>query len=300
MYFKAPLVQDAESQRSTSSRAFKWGIAFIGGSCLVFLSVMAMSASGPSAAESTNLLGMLASSRFSSRASPVLPQTFANQLPGPSPWKELALAGIEAAKSCNRDVSLNAGVKSVLASMHSKDRAILARAEGQAIKTAKDLQAGMVAPLSGVWDPFGLSTELDQGKLLFYREAEIKHGRLCMLATLGIVAGERFHPLFGGNVQVNPYTNLFQADLQSFWFVLGVLIFGIEAQSPFYGPDGTISMPEDRVPGDVGFDPLNLKPKKPQDLLQMQNKEILNGRLAMIAFSGIIAQELVTGKLLSD
>merc|ERR1712048_1515810 len=50
------------------------------------------------------------------------------------------------------------------------------------------------------------------------------------------------------------------------------------------------------LPGDLGFDPLGLKPKKAEDLKVMQAKELNNGRLAMLASAGIIAQELVTGK----
>ena len=53
---------------------------------------------------------------------------------------------------------------------------------------------------------------------------------------------------------------------------------------------------ENYAPGDLGFDPLNLKPKEPAALLAMQNKELNNGRLAMIACAGIVVQELVTGE----
>merc|ERR1711897_77713 len=55
--------------------------------------------------------------------------------------------------------------------------------------------AGITAPL-GFWDPRGFSADLDEGKLLFYREAELKHGRVCMLASLGILVSEKFHPFF--------------------------------------------------------------------------------------------------------
>ena len=43
------------------------------------------------------------------------------------------------------------------------------------------------------------------------------------------------------------------------------------------------------------FDPLSLKPKEPEALLEMQNKELNNGRLAMITIAGIVAQEVQTG-----
>ena len=52
-------------------------------------------------------------------------------------------------------------------------------------------------------------------------------------------------------------------------------------------------MNEDYYPGDVGFDPLGLKPTDPAEFAEMQTKELQNGRLAMLASMGFIAQELV-------
>ena len=36
----------------------------------------------------------------------------------------------------------------------------------------------------------------------FFREAELKHGCITMLAALGYPLAEAFHPLFGGNIAV--------------------------------------------------------------------------------------------------
>jgi light-harvesting complex I chlorophyll a/b binding protein 1 len=41
-----------------------------------------------------------------------------------------------------------------------------------------------------------------------------------------------------------------------------------------------------------------LKPTDPEELKTMQTKELNNGRLAMIAAAGMIAQELATGQKL--
>jgi hypothetical protein len=49
---------------------------------------------------------------------------------------------------------------------------------------------------------------------------------------------------------------------------------------------------------DVGFDPLGLKPTSPAEFKEMQNKELNNGRLAMIAVAGMVGQELATGSVL--
>ena len=51
----------------------------------------------------------------------------------------------------------------------------------------------------------------------------------------------------------------------------------------------------DRAPGDFGFDPLGLKPKTEEGMKEMQLKELKNGRLAMIALGGMVAQSALTG-----
>ena len=48
------------------------------------------------------------------------------------------------------------------------------------------------------------------------------------------------------------------------------------------------------APGDLGFDPLELKPTDPAEFADMQEKELSHGRLAMIAAAGFLAQEAVT------
>ena len=49
------------------------------------------------------------------------------------------------------------------------------------------------------------------------------------------------------------------------------------------------------VPGDIGFDPLGLKPTDPAELREMQEKELSHGRLGMLAAAGFLAQEAATG-----
>lgn len=48
--------------------------------------------------------------------------------------------------------------------------------------------------------------------------------------------------------------------------------------------------------GDLKFDPLGFKPTEPAAFKLIQTKEINNGRLAMLAIAGIVAQELATGE----
>ena len=63
---------------------------------------------------------------------------------------------------------------------------------------------GVTEPL-GFFDPAGFSEGASEGKIKFYREVELKHGRIAMLAALGFPLAEQFHPLFGGEVDVASY-----------------------------------------------------------------------------------------------
>merc|ERR1719390_67096 len=118
--------------------------------------------------------------------------------------------------------------------------------------------AGVTGPM-GFFDPLGLSAELSEGKALFYREVEIKHGRVCMLASLGILVGESFHPLFGGNIDVPAAFAFQQTPLQNFWFavVLAIAIPELFSVFTFEPPldntkgDELWLIKKDRVPGDL-------------------------------------------------
>ena len=89
-----------------------------------------------------------------------------------------------------------------------------------------------------------------------------------------------------------------------FWILLTIGIGASESErlnSGWVDPkDVKYSQPgllrADYTPGDIGFDPLGLKPSDPAELKTMQTKELQNGRLAMLAAAGCLAQELVNGK----
>jgi len=174
----------------------------------------------------------------------------------------------------------------------------------------KELTAMPGAGITGKWrafDPLGLSTMVGEDTLLFYREAEIKHGRLCMLASLGIFVGEKYHPFFGGAL-AGPAALTIQktpVDYQFFWWAI-VVVLGV----PEILNARALSIAQQKVmddsytPGDWDFDPLGLKDTRVADLWtftpdkfhELQTKELNNGRLAMIAAAGMLAQEMGNGK----
>eukprot|EP00968_Pinguiococcus_pyrenoidosus_P005835 scaffold383_cov272-Pinguiococcus_pyrenoidosus.AAC.5 len=51
-----------------------------------------------------------------------------------------------------------------------------------------------------------------------------------------------------------------------------------------------------RAPGDYGFDPLGFGKGNDQKKAKYALNEVKNGRLAMLAFSGIVTQAALTGK----
>ena len=53
---------------------------------------------------------------------------------------------------------------------------------------------------------------------------------------------------------------------------------------------------EDGRPGDFGWDPANIRPKKEALLDEMQTKELKNGRLAMLGVTGMAIQTYLTGQ----
>ena len=166
---------------------------------------------------------------------------------------------------------------------------------------------GITGPL-GFFDPLGFCTSGDdkvsEAKIRFYREVELKHARVAMLAAVGFPLAEQFHPLFATD-DAPSFMAFQQTPLQTFWpVVVGVIaiaeVFSVFTfQNPASYVNGEPAEPWtmrlDHAAGDLGFDPMGLKPTDPKELAEMQTKELNNGRLAMIAIAGMVVQEGVTG-----
>ena len=145
----------------------------------------------------------------------------------------------------------------------------------------------------------------DRRDALMYREAELAHGRVAMMAALGYVVQEQFHPIFSyadGPVIRELDEVLSTENGQLGGSILLMAIFFSEiarARIGWLEPELEIrTLRPGYVPGDLKFDPFGLKPSDQAGMLAMQNKELNNGRLAMIAVAGMTAQELVSGNKL--
>ena len=135
---------------------------------------------------------------------------------------------------------------------------------------------GISEPL-GFFDPAGFSKDATEGKIKFFREVELKHSRIAMLAALGFPLGEQFHPLFGGEVDVPSYIAFQETPLQTFWpiIVIPIAIFEVFSIFSFNTPFGggeLWSIRSDFENGDFGFDPMGLEPETAEEFKEMQTK----------------------------
>jgi hypothetical protein len=158
-----------------------------------------------------------------------------------------------------------------------------------------------------LWDPgnYCSANNITEGKIRFYREVELKHGRLAMLASLGFIVGENYHPLFGGDIDVPSYLAFQQTPLETFWpaVVFAIAIPEIYSVQTFNPPTSTDrgqrwTIRSDHEAGDLGFDPLDLKPLDPDELKEMQTRELTYGRWAMLATAVMVLEEVATGSKL--
>jgi len=236
-------------------------------------------------------LGLSMTSFQTHALSPHAKSSLLASLPGDRAMKNLAISKIEAmnGRCLARDVSMKAADTMQNEAPMSKDKI--------------QEMAGVTAPM-GFFDPMGISTNVPEGRLLFYREAELKHGRVCMLAVLGLLVGEfhAFIPILGNGVDADaaayllgtPYVQ--QVPLVAkFWPAVLLAVANEEFRRAKIIDQGFLTQSGDVAPGDYGWDPLGMKPKDAKGLKELQDKELNNGRLAMFAAAGIIAQEQVTG-----
>mmetsp|Transcript_26487 Transcript_26487/g.44222 ORF Transcript_26487/g.44222 Transcript_26487/m.44222 type:complete len:210 (-) Transcript_26487:58-687(-) len=164
---------------------------------------------------------------------------------------------------------------------------------------------GILAPV-GFFDPLGFAAKADEATLKRYREAEITHGRVAMLASVGFLVGEKVEGssfLFDASIKGPAISHLAQVPGE-FWALLAIMIGAAEQYRAEFGWVDPSEVPVDQpgllksdyTPGDIGFDPLGLKPTDPEEYKIMATKELQHGRLAMLAAAGFMAQELVDGK----
>jgi len=147
------------------------------------------------------------------------------------------------------------------------------------------------------FDPLGLSNIDDVGIDLYWlREAEIKHGRVAMMAVVGFLQVELFGPAPGcematAKCQTDAFWQLWGAHPQYIAFAL-IMIMITEMISGIATTTGRES--GIREPGDFGLDPLGFAKGDAAAFERLKAQEVANGRLAMWAAAGLIVQGCTT------
>merc|ERR1712025_612250 len=151
------------------------------------------------------------------------------------------------------------------------------------------------------FDPIRLGSDAEM--LKWFREAELQHCRWAMIGVAGIISGEIVRPDINFCKAPLQLEGLLPYSLPTLVAVESILFHYVEVRrwKDFVQPGSANQdpifkrneLPEHEIgyPGGI-FDPLGLSASNLPDL---KTKEIKNGRLAMVAFVGFIAQERVTG-----
>ena len=144
---------------------------------------------------------------------------------------------------------------------------------------------GIVPPL-GLWDPLRITKSNDKGMIMYLREAELQHSRLAMLSMIVLPTLEVIDKQ---DLAINAYDIHYSYILSEEGFVLITALeiarMLIQYESPFVKK---FRLKNSVSPGNI------LKIPNENLSIDMMNKELSNGRLAMIASLGYIVQELVT------
>lgn len=136
------------------------------------------------------------------------------------------------------------------------------------------------------FDPMGISDQV--ANLKYVRAAELKHCRVAMLGFAGWIATQFVHLPGEIYAESNPLKALttvpLLSQIQIFLFIAAIELATLDKT---YTAD---------KPWELGFDPLNFsKGKSAEQMKDLELKELKNGRVAMIAIMGLIAQDLATG-----
>ena len=145
---------------------------------------------------------------------------------------------------------------------------------------------GAQAP-AGYWDPIGIADGISEEQFNRYREVEQKHGRIAMIAVVGYCVpnyiGTFGDVKLGGDVKFSDVPNGVQAlfKIPTLGLLQILLLIGIlETQFP-------------NVNGDYGTGYFGQSLEEPVKSKKLAI-ELSNGRLAMLAIMGLLAQDVVS------
>uniref|UniRef100_A0A7S0PVT2 Uncharacterized protein n=1 Tax=Coccolithus braarudii TaxID=221442 RepID=A0A7S0PVT2_9EUKA len=133
------------------------------------------------------------------------------------------------------------------------------------------------------FDPLSLSEAYN---IKYLREAELKHGRICMLALVGFASVD-LGLLAPGAPKVSSLL-AHDVTVKSGHMLLLLFTVAIFESLSYNAIAEMMSGETDREPGDYCLDPYNWAAGNKRK--RMQESEIVHCRLAMMAFSGMVTQ----------
>merc|ERR1712156_603327 len=161
-------------------------------------------------------------------------------------------------------------------------------------------ELGVQAPV-GFFDPLGFTKDGDEFSFKRRRSVEIKHGRICMLATMGYITPEITGKFPGF---LSPSENLAFSDIPNGLGALSKVPFTGWVQMIAYAGFTEFKADYDadvkNTPGDMGWKPPLLATDDPDTKTRRLNAELANGRLAMMAIIGMFFQDGLTGSAWGD
>jgi light-harvesting complex I chlorophyll a/b binding protein 1 len=138
------------------------------------------------------------------------------------------------------------------------------------------------------FDPLRIS---DYFPMDYLREAELKHSRICMLAITGYITvdlGFIVHPFGTGLTSATAHDALVEKGVMG-----NALVFiGLFEILSYLGV-AEMLQGSGREPGDFGFGTWYLEGKTEKEINLLKYQEIKNGRLAMMAFGGVVTQSVL-------
>uniref|UniRef100_A0A7S2HY90 Plastid light harvesting protein n=1 Tax=Helicotheca tamesis TaxID=374047 RepID=A0A7S2HY90_9STRA len=141
-----------------------------------------------------------------------------------------------------------------------------------------------------VFDPLGLSNFVPPQ---FAREAEIANGRSAMLATVGWIWPATFGTFDSQDVTTtDPIDAIMQADPQ--WWAQFIIFCAVIEGIKFRGKMNGKSY---CGPGEPCIDWSGSYPADEAGRAEIHEKELKNGRLAMIGFAGFMAAHFIPGSV---
>ncbi|KAH8096463.1 chlorophyll A-B binding protein [Aureococcus anophagefferens] len=149
---------------------------------------------------------------------------------------------------------------------------------------------GITKPM-GYFDPLQLSKGKSEADMNQLREYELKHGRVAMAAVFGIIVEPRFHPLADSCHVAHPTDPILAGVELNFAGKAQILGFcaGVEALTYY------IKKGDNYKPGDLLGAAYYVADEEDELWINYQEKELNNGRLAMMAFAGFVTQYLLYG-----